>query len=103
MARARCKNEAHELVRQHIPFPDLMDTMNAQRLAIAEREQRGQISEAQAAAEFARVNSAAVSEEQRRLAANQVARAQTLSAIAQSEIASTLNTGPALIPIRPAR
>jgi len=88
--RARCQVDAYQLVRPHLPYPDLVDSLNAQRLEIAEREQRGLITETRAVAELSRTNSAIASEEQRRMSSDRMARALTLSAIAQNEIASAI-------------
>ena len=50
-------------------------------------------------AEFAQAHSQAVGKERRRMTADRIARAQTLSAISAAEIAASVNQ-PALIPIR---
>jgi hypothetical protein len=88
MARARCINEALAFFRPTMPYPDLLDTVQAERLAIAENVQNGRITVAQGNAAMAEKWSAMVSEEQRRKTAVVGAVAQMSSAAAAHSAAA---------------
>jgi hypothetical protein len=74
--RATCKAEALAVLRPMMPYPDLLDSFNASRIAIAERVQKGQLTVAQASELIAAKNAELASEEQRRNLANKAVIAQ---------------------------
>lgn len=89
IVRAQCMNEAAEILRPTMPFPDLLDVFMTSRMAIAERVQKGQMTIAQANEEITARRSQLVAEEQRRMLANRSVAAQETSAQA-----SVLAAGP---------
>lgn len=83
VARAQCLNEASDkFMRPVTPNPDLLDLLNATRLAIAEKYAKGQISEAEAEQQFYLAKSQVVTESQKRMLANRSVKAQEISAAA---------------------
>jgi hypothetical protein len=74
--RATCKAEALAILRPMMPYPDLLDSFNASRMAIAERVQKRQLTVAQADELIVTRRSELAAEEQRRMLANKAAIAQ---------------------------
>jgi len=89
VARAQCLNDASLILRPIVPYPDLLDLNNANRMEIAEKSQKGQITRAQAVQEFTQLYSNLIAEEQRRLLANRSVNAQETAAVA-----SVMASGP---------
>jgi hypothetical protein len=81
LARIQCLNQAIEILRPIMPYPDLLDNFMATRLAIAERVQQKQISIAEGNALIMQKRSDIVGEEQRRQLANRSVNAQESIAI----------------------
>jgi len=80
--RARCINEAMNLYRGSLPYPDLLDQEMAARSAIAEQVDTGKMTLAQGDLEFSRVHSNLVAEEQRRALSGRAVSAQESAAAA---------------------
>jgi len=81
VARAQCNNAATNITRPSFSFPDLLDVYLANRLAIAERYQKGQLTLAKANEELAERRSQLIAEEQRRLLASRSAVGQEKAAL----------------------
>jgi hypothetical protein len=100
LARIQCLNQALEVIRPVMPYPDLLDTYMASRLAIAERVQNKQMSVAEGNALIMQKKSDIVAEEQRRQLASRSVNAQETVAISSimasgphscSKIGNTVN------------
>jgi hypothetical protein len=88
VANARCIAEAEAPLTSTLgPVADLHTLKLTQRIAIAERVDRGQLTHAQALAEIAQVDAVANSEAQRRIGAIQAVQAQQQAAMAASNAA----------------
>jgi hypothetical protein len=87
-----CMNEAaNRLVRPYYPFPDLFDVLLATRMSLAEKQDAGQITEADAQLEFAKVNSQLLSEGNRRIDQQRMNQLQS-EALVRSSIPITCTT-----------
>jgi uncharacterized protein YceK len=73
-ARAECYNGVDRRFRARFDEPDLLDVRIAARMAIAERRDRNEITQAQADLEYAQIKSRLTTEEQRRQSARQAAQ-----------------------------
>jgi hypothetical protein len=82
--RAKCFNQADELLASVVPFPDLIHLRIAKRSELAEKQAAGKVSRSQAVLELAELQTNLVTEEQRRSNAARSVRAQEVSAIAAS-------------------
>lgn len=85
--RARCVNDAMNIIRPVLPYPDLLDVMNATNLSVSERYQNKQLTYAQAAEIMTAKRSELVGEEQRRILATRSVESQ--EAIASASIRAT--------------
>ena len=74
--RAKCLNDAMELWRPSYPFPDILNIDMANRFALAEKRERGQLTAAQAEQEYARLLSKLLEEEQGRVLSEKSLSAQ---------------------------
>jgi len=85
VSRAQCLNDAEQTIAgARYPYPDLMNLWQATRIALATKEDAGQLTDADAKAAYAQTMVQIQSEIDRRNAANQMAgaaRAQALSTI----------------------
>jgi hypothetical protein len=89
-ARARCFSDyANRVLSPHTPYPDLLAKLNATRVVVAEKLDRGSITEAEAASLDADARSGAISEQQRRDAARIQTGAQVMVARAAQSQATT--------------
>jgi hypothetical protein len=79
-ALATCLNDAERLVQRFQPYPDLLELKFANRLAIAAKLDRGQISSEDAQLEAARMSSHLTSELERRLQGRRSVEAQEATA-----------------------
>lgn len=77
---ARCINEAERLIGTVYHHPDLLNLRMASRLAIAERQDRGELTQAQADLEFAKLGAEITSQEQGRNNSAQMAAAASAMA-----------------------
>jgi hypothetical protein len=77
IARANCFNAADQKFAPTTAYPDLSDLIIAKRTELAERQAAGKITRAQSALEYNKFVTQVVSEQQRRILANNVAQAQT--------------------------
>jgi len=66
VARAKCRNDAENLARSVYPYPDLLELRLATRLSLAEKTDRGEISNQQASLEFEKTSAIIAQEEQAR-------------------------------------
>jgi hypothetical protein len=91
---ARCINDAERKMGAIYPNQDLLNYRLAARIAISEKVDRKQISEAEAELEFARISADIGSQEATRSTGRRIANAQAEAASAASEIArpKTCNT-----------
>jgi hypothetical protein len=69
VARAACVNNATELLRPLLPFPDLLDQENSLRKSLAEQVQSGSISLLERNRQMAKFHAKMLAEEQGRLQA----------------------------------
>lgn len=94
VANARCINDAEAKLSAIYPNPDLLNLRLAARLAISEKIDRKQITEAEGELEFARISAEIGSQESSRMTSRQIAAAQMQAASAAAEIArpKTCNT-----------
>jgi hypothetical protein len=67
VARAKCQTEAWAILRPVAPYPDIVDTLIAKRMAIAEQAEKGQLTIAQANEQAAKMQAELKDEEERRL------------------------------------
>jgi hypothetical protein len=82
MDHAKCVNDAVNVIRPFVPYPDLLDQDNANRMLMAERLQQGKMTPAEATQEMAQRRSQVLAEEQRRGLANRAVSAQESAAAA---------------------
>lgn len=82
VSRANCINDATQIIRQYLPYPDLLDQENAARLLISEQIAGGKITPAEGGVRFAKMHSDVVAEEQRRTLAGRAVSAQERTAAA---------------------
>lgn len=82
---SQCLTEAEQSIMPYAGHPDIERTFQAQRLAIAEKYQRGQFSKAEAEALLAKARSDANSEEDLRDTRHRSVRAQEAAARAAAE------------------
>jgi hypothetical protein len=94
VARAQCANDAMTVLLPVVPYPDLLKTLMAYRLAVIEQYQAGKITLAQTNAAIAQKVSELTTEEQNRvlmrrtaIANQQAAAAQARAAVAQESAA----------------
>jgi hypothetical protein len=86
--RARCFNEASDrFTRPNYPFPDLLDLAHANSMVLAEKVEKGQLTEAEAAQQYAAMASQVTTEAQRRILANRAVSAQETASEAQRQAA----------------
>lgn len=84
--RARCLTEAEDrTITAHVPYLDLFRLHQATRLALAEKQEKKQITEAEARLQLARMDAQIVSEAHRRESGERIARAQEFAASAALE------------------
>lgn len=76
VARATCLNGAEAIIRPIYRYPDLLDLKAATRSALADKVDRGMLSQADANLQFAQANSQMAAEEQRRANADRSVSAQ---------------------------
>jgi hypothetical protein len=86
VARAKCQTEAMAILLPMVPYPDLLRSLIASRMVVAEEVQDGKLTIAQGNEIMANKLSNMVSEEQRRNLANRSVRAQ--EGIAAASLAS---------------
>jgi len=67
--RSQCQNRALDVLRPRYPFPDLLDTFQADRMSISEKFRRRQISAEQASEELLAFRRQMALEEQKRSSA----------------------------------
>lgn len=84
---AQCINDAERRFASVYPNPDLLNLRLASRMAIAERQDRGLLSPAEAELEFAKISAEIGTQETSRQTGRQIANAQSQAAAAASEIA----------------
>src|SRR5262249_53334541 len=82
VARAKCQVDAVAILRPTVAHPDLLDSLMATRMSVAEQVQNGRLTIAQANEMMANKKSELVSEEQRRNLANRAVVAQESAAAA---------------------
>lgn len=78
---SQCLNNAEQRFVGVYPYPDLLQLRAATRLALSEKQDRGEISQAQAELEFAQVITQITAQEQSRAANAQMANAATMMAM----------------------
>jgi hypothetical protein len=88
MARAQCVNRAFEAFLPVDPYPDLIRTLMAFRLAVVEQYQDGKITAVQANAAIAQKNSELAAEYQNRVGARQLMINNQRAAAAQAQAAA---------------
>ena len=89
--KARCQNDATNIVRPFMPYPDLVDQDTATRMAIAEKLQQGKLSEADANMQFTQAHSQIIAEEQRRQLNGRAVHAQESAAAAAWQASSPVS------------
>lgn len=91
IARQRCMNEAGIILRPYVKDPYLVDWARAEALVIAEKRQKGQISEIEAEAQFAAVKAKLASADAQRANADRSIAAQEQAADAARDAANAAN------------
>jgi hypothetical protein len=80
--KAQCQNNAMNILRPFMPYPDLLDQDMASRMAIAEKLQQGKFTLAEANLQQSQAHSQIVAEEQRRQLSGRAVSAQESAAAA---------------------
>jgi hypothetical protein len=93
VARANCLNAAEAIIRPIYRYPDLLDLKAATRLALAEKVDRGALTQADANLQFAQSNSQMTAEELRRANADRTVSAQEQAAWAAAKSTSCTRYG----------
>lgn len=88
LARSQCIGKATEGLKGISPYPDLIDQENANRDVLAEKWQKGQMTEVEYRAQFAQMHSQMEAERQRRQMLNRSVSAQESAAAAAWQASS---------------